>query len=308
MGIKYLTNTICIIILLFVFNCCKSDGTNSIGFSLDKRIEAFGLSVQNFKIDSLKDYFFVGSNGSIVKISEKAIIKFGISGISIFEALDRKTMIKAGLTTESNGRLLESAGMIHIEVISKYGKNLDLKNTGCEIYFPKLDSLKKMKLFLGEGDETVNWILNDKPDPILKFATDTTADYGYRYVPLFSDFYCFPLLKDGWVNADLFYDSEDYLTLTFVLPSQDIKTTYCMVFQGFNGIISGKINQLGELVFDQVPKGEKGEIIGIGIDGAKIYLSIDIVENNKDTFNQLSRLEIVSEVELDKKLSHLGNI
>ncbi len=302
--VKQLDHLFSIIVLILLLYSCTTEKVDYVPISFEERIDKFNLFLQEFEVKPLQSNFFNGSNGSKILITRDAIEKFGITRIELFEAFDKETMLKAGLTTVSDGRLLESAGMIYVNVISDSGTKLDLSDTGCEIFIPKEDSLKKMKLFFGEGEAEINWKLSDKPDPLLKFSLDTTGHHGYSRIPILSDFYCFPLLKSGWVNADLFYSSKEVVDLSFTLPDVNMTATYNMVFQDFNGILSGRIDESGKLVFNQIPKGMRAKIISIGIDEKDIYLSVDDLKTNTKS-QELSPLKKVSKEKMSKILGKL---
>lgn len=301
--VKQLHFLVSILVLLSLYGC-KTENVDSTPLSFEERVDKFDLVIQKFEVKPSQSNFFNGSNGSKVLITKEAIEKFGIVRIELFEAFDKETMLKAGLTTMSDGKLLESGGMVHINVISESGTSVDLSDTGCEIFIPKEDSLKKMKLFHGEGEKEINWKLSNEPDPLFKFFLDTTGDYGYSRIPIFSDFYCFPLLKSGWINADLFYSSEEVVDLSFTLPEVDFTASYNMVFQDFNGILSGRIDESGKLVFNQIPKGMKAKIVSIGIDKEDIYLGVDDVKAGTES-QELSSLKKISNEEMSEVLSRL---
>src|SRR6185503_20189214 len=67
-------------------------------------------------------------------------------------------ILLANLTTESNGRMLETGGMIFIEALAE-GKECRLKkNSLIEIQFPFAESKEGMKLFVGNWkNKNVDW-------------------------------------------------------------------------------------------------------------------------------------------------------
>ena len=93
---------------------------------------------------------------------------FNVSGliqVEIKEAFTPAEIFAAGMTTESNGRLLRSAGMIYINASTK-GKQAELLKP-IKVSIPNQYYDSSMQVFKGiETDSsTVNWI-----DPV---STDT---------------------------------------------------------------------------------------------------------------------------------------
>lgn len=84
--------------------------------------------------------------------------------IKLEECYDIPTILAAKLSTTSNGRLLETAGMIDIHGFSD-GSEVELgQGASYKIYFPKNDNKKDdFKLFYGEWNEDniINWNLAD---------------------------------------------------------------------------------------------------------------------------------------------------
>lgn len=268
-----------------------------INHSFNERVVLLELSVQDFIIDTLKDNYFKGDHGSIFKISKEAIDKYKIYQVSLFEALDKKSMLLAGLTTESDGKLLESSGMVHLEIKTRLNGKINLEDTGCEIMIPKQDTSKQMKLFYGDNDDGTNWKF-EVPDPVLRYSLDTIGGIRGTMIPLFSDFYCFPISKGGWINADLFYKYKS--THEFeAIASIDMKTMrYNMVFDNINGILSGSVDPATKKVkFGKIPRGESAKIIGIGIYDGKLFASVDKINSSSPSL-QLSPMKEMSKREL----------
>ncbi|MFM9984175.1 MAG: hypothetical protein ACKVOK_03035 [Flavobacteriales bacterium] len=88
--------------------------------------------------------------------------------IELDECYDVSDMLASKLSTTSDGKMLETAGMVKIKAFAG-NKELEMRNDSrFNIYFPKNESEKDdFKLFYGEwtNDELINWKLagNDKP-------------------------------------------------------------------------------------------------------------------------------------------------
>ncbi len=81
--------------------------------------------------------------------------------ISVKECYKYADFIGENLSTISNGKLLETGGMLQIAATSE-GKEVQLKpDKNYTVYFPRNENLLKMELFYGERDssENIDWTL-----------------------------------------------------------------------------------------------------------------------------------------------------
>ncbi len=119
------------------------------------------------------DSAIVTKNGVLLSITDESFLLDGkpYKGKAIIqwqEALDASSIIKAGLSTTSNGRLLETQGMFGLEVFTPKGKKLTLNpKVGVYVQAPVSEQKKGMQLFKGEKDKWggINWI---DPTPLEK--------------------------------------------------------------------------------------------------------------------------------------------
>mgnify|MGYP006089777081 CR=1 FL=1 len=124
------------------------------------------LENQGFTISTLSDTVIETENGIVLAIPSDAFETESGESVSgditfeIKEAFDNADIMKAGLTTTSDGELLETGGMFFMEATHK-GKKLRLKK-GKEILsqLPNLQPEKEMQLYDGEkkADGTINWV------------------------------------------------------------------------------------------------------------------------------------------------------
>lgn len=127
------------------------------------------LTPQLFTIKSNVDTVIETQGGIIVSIPANAFLNNNspVNGeieLELKEALTPFDIMKSGLSTTSNGKLLETGGMFYINAIQN-GKNLSINQTkGVYVSIPDNNPGKKMMLFDGERLENgqINWI-NPKP-------------------------------------------------------------------------------------------------------------------------------------------------
>ncbi len=144
---------------------------------LDSAIpSAIQLDTQVFTIPSDADQVLETKEGIVFVIPEDGFQRADNQTVSkniqieVKEALSPASIIKAGLSTTSNGELLETAGMFEFRAYDE-GVELQLK-AGKEVLvdLPSNRPATNMQLFDGEADSTgnINWV---NPKPIENFLT-----------------------------------------------------------------------------------------------------------------------------------------
>ncbi len=120
-------------------------------------------------INAGKDNRLKTAKGAIIKITANSFkVPAGTAvKIELKEAYNIQDILAAGLTTKSNGKLLQSSGMIYFNATANGSKVEILKPV--EITTPAAVYNKNMQLFKGEvgEDSVINWV---KPAPL-----DTSA-------------------------------------------------------------------------------------------------------------------------------------
>ena len=124
------------------------------------------LPTQGYELNTAQDTVIETENGSVFAIpadafeTENGESVTGKVNFEIKEAFEDVDIMKAGLTTTSNGELLETGGMFFLDA-TQNGQKLRLKK-GKEILsqLPNLHPEKNMKLFDGEKqpDGSINWV------------------------------------------------------------------------------------------------------------------------------------------------------
>ncbi len=113
-----------------------------------------------------KDTAFLSQDGVLVSVPENAFLLDGTpytdnAVIQWQEALDGATIVKAGLSTTSNGRLLETQGMFSFTAKTLDGKQLTINpEVGVYVQVPVDDYKNGMQLFGGVKDANgmINWV------------------------------------------------------------------------------------------------------------------------------------------------------
>jgi hypothetical protein len=126
------------------------------------------LPQQTFNISTLQDTVIATKEGIVFAIPKNAFVDEdgktvkGNVQLEVKEAMNTEQIMTSGLTTTSNGKLLETGGMFYIAATSN-GKQLQLrKEIHAEV--PADDYKPGMQLFDGEKtkDGTINWVSPQK--------------------------------------------------------------------------------------------------------------------------------------------------
>ncbi|NBW36596.1 MAG: hypothetical protein EBR30_16555 [Cytophagia bacterium] len=146
-------------ISLMVINCKEKENLTT-----SKEIEKLGESPQSFTLVHDKAVKLETRNGAIITIEPNTFeFSDGMSPdktihLDVKEVYQKSEMILDNLTTTSDGRLLESLGMIFMEASSE-GKQLKLKrNKSISVSIPNKNGIYNGELFYGEKtDSVLNW-------------------------------------------------------------------------------------------------------------------------------------------------------
>jgi hypothetical protein len=115
---------------------------------------------QFFEINAKEDNVVEGKNGTVVVFpkgcfldSDSNVVEDGVK-IELAEALEMKDMILSNLNTTSDGKLLESDGMIYINAFDKDGNQLTIsKDNPIHIEIPTKKKIAGMMAFKGIRDK-----------------------------------------------------------------------------------------------------------------------------------------------------------
>jgi hypothetical protein len=156
---------------LLVKNLMKSSEL----FDLDTVKELTEELSEQGVIDNLKSEFFAWNSNDTAFLSTEGVLvsvpanAFLLNGkpyadhavIQWQEALDGATIVKAGLSTVSDGRLLETQGMFSFSAKTPDGKQLTINpDIGVYVQVPVDEYKEGMELFDGEKDANgmINWV------------------------------------------------------------------------------------------------------------------------------------------------------
>ncbi|WP_231565580.1 energy transducer TonB [Psychroserpens sp. Hel_I_66] len=148
-------------------NSSKLGIASTTNLEIKKRPQTISFNTQN-------DTTIICKEGTVLKISKGSFVNSktgktinGTIELKVTEYYKLSDILLANLSTVSNGKQLETGGMLFIEA-KQGGTDLNLKDDKpIEISFPTKNKKKGMQLFNGEWeDENINWTLQN--DEILE--------------------------------------------------------------------------------------------------------------------------------------------
>ena len=177
-----------------------------------------------------KDTAMLSKNGILISIPESAFLLNGKpytepALIQFQEALDAATIVKAGLSTTSNGKLLETQGMFSFKALSKDGELLTINpKTGIYVQVPVDEYKDGMQLFSGVPDNNgiINWV---NPQPLAKIPVPIDMAKLNFYPPGYEDsLNTMKLSKSKKFRDSLYLSCEEEISSSNVSPQVEEKS------------------------------------------------------------------------------------
>lgn len=133
--------------------------------NLKSTFESISDSSQSFSIYNSRDTVIIGNYGTLVLIEKNTFIDGegnipDTVNLELVEVFTINDMLKNGLSTTSNGNLIETDGMIFLNAVNNYGNYLSIaKNKSIHIETPSFNNIDDIKIFKGRYllSGLVNW-------------------------------------------------------------------------------------------------------------------------------------------------------
>lgn len=172
-----------ILICVALFSCKKTIDT--IKLSNHDPFKNTMVSSQIFNIDALQDNVVEGEKGTLIIcpkgcfVNKKGEIVEENINMEIAEALSLEDMLLSNLTTTSDGKLLETDGMIYFNATANGEQLFINKDIPVHIEIPTYQKKPGMMAYKGErdADGNMNWIEPKKIDDFLKTVDINTLDF-----------------------------------------------------------------------------------------------------------------------------------
>lgn len=159
-----------LIALTTLISSCSNDKENSTDI-FTKVYSRDNLPVQTFRIDTERDTLLKSQAGTTIRIFKNTFVNsngenvIGSVEIEFKEALTTFDMVLANLTTTTDGKMLQTGGMIYINATSNGQQLAIAENMAIGVILPTDKVVEGMQLFDGVEDSLgINW---KNPTPII---------------------------------------------------------------------------------------------------------------------------------------------
>ena len=180
---KTFTSSLLFVLLLFGFiSCNRNSSQNSRKMSPTDPFKNTITPSQFFNLDAKTSQVVEGEKGTVISmpkgcfLDEDGKVVEGPVKVELTEALSAADMILSNLTTTSNGKMLESSGMIYFRATLPNGKEAKI-NPDKPIYMeiPTENRKAGMQLYKGIRDEkgNMNWV---DPKPLENYLIPIKMD------------------------------------------------------------------------------------------------------------------------------------
>ena len=307
--------------------------------------ELLGLSdqqnpVQTFEISPRSDTLITGIHGTKVYIKANSLLFEDGEPVAspvilhLKEVYSLSDMILNGLSTTSDGGLLQTSGMIHLTA-SSHGKEVELDpKRPVKIHFNKITEAHPMRTYLGKKDSMViDWELDtanradtlyfstsERSTVTLGYTQDTTVIDSLIYgivardtfltgrvrsaPPVPGDFYELHTTKLGWINCDFFIFSKDNLDL-FIEGTDPSTTRNYLVFKNYRSIMPGWVTEAGKIMFQNIPIDSEVIVFSIKKIGKDYFLASKALMANKNQLSINLKYQASSLAKIQKELKKI---
>lgn len=252
-------------------------------------------SIQIFEINISKRQIVKGIHGTIVSFPMNCFgVTHGKVKIELIECYSIQEMLLNGISTETtDGKLLESDGMIYLNAFNEKGDKLLIKNGKVNILMPTKKRKEDIQIFEGvENSNKIIWNLSDvkinqnsqkknhkKEDNIEYVACCDDSIMSNKSIVINKQIknenlvnYVFSISKMGWQNCDRFIEGETKQLIVNV-PKESTGASYYLVLKNYNSSALPKQTTDGKLSFI-IPKNEPFTIVAISSKGEDIYFNM----------------------------------
>ena len=315
--------------LMIILSACSH--SNQISFQ-----QLISVRSDTIQIDNTRDTLIFGSKGTVLFFEKESFqlpdgtAPSGKISILLKECYSNSDIVRENLATTSDGKLLETKGMINVTAFSNTQALRLKKGEKFIIHFPKdsSDRKKQMNLFYGNANTSgaVNWKLDSElsrpvaPSSTLK-RLDTSDSLGNEnYNKKFSkkykafknsaitsinaaelNYYIFSSAKLGWINCDFFWEVPDEKIDYYVKTNPELKPNIKLVFKQAKSILAGALEG-DKYVFKNVPINQEIKIVAITFEGSKPVMAVIETKTGKQVFNKLD-YKPFSVSDLEKQLN-----
>ena len=242
--------TIYFLVIFLLTNCSDQESK-----SIHEDLKNFAKKHQTFIIKNTKSDTIMTKNGIGLLISQNSfrfkdgrIVDDSIQ-IEVIEVFTKSDMLFNGVSTTSQGRLIESIGMIKITAQSN-GQELFIRDSSSVFLgMPNKREIIEGELFYGkeENEKFVDWEYAGGRDTTVVSESD-----GMDAIPGPPKYFEFELKNLGWINCDRFVEIKEKAELRVELKNYSQPVGY-LVFNSINSVMSLAFDEKGIALIKNLP-------------------------------------------------------
>lgn len=277
--------------------------------------------VQTFEINTSKQQIIKGEQGTVVTFPPGCFGKIqGKVKIELIECYSIQDMMFNGLSTQTtDGKLLESDGMIYLNALNEKGDTLKIKHGKVSVKMPTEQVKEEIQIFEGvEKYNAVTWNLSNEKTIInqqnVNHDTKTPIESETKEITYLSEKdsilqtqpktgqsqigidkkikneflvnYVFNITKMGWINCDRFIEGENKDLFVIVGEGQENVSLYLVLDKLNSNVMPRNPKAVnGKFEFRNIPVKESFTLVALATKGDKIYFGMANHATNDGTVN-----------------------
>lgn len=280
------------IITIFLFADCETNDevTYTREITNYDKIEVPVLDFIHHNISSKKDTIITTKGGISIIYNSEIGNKCGIDtlGISLKEYVSMYDLIMDGVHTVSDSGILESGGMLYLDITNDVDKT-DLAKA-FKVDFPDDKDNRNMELFIRDSSDIEHW-KRDKADWMPWFYSENmTPEEIKNKIDTYFKANLFSLDKFGWINCDAFLEFENLVDYDVVCEDKNV--LFYTIFTNSNTLLLGEVAEENIYKLGKLPKEESISILGIAYKEDVLYYNMvdAVVNEQKLEFPELKKI------------------
>lgn len=174
---------------LLIVGCSEKKKPSKYGYNkgLQGLLDDSNLSAETFKIDNTKDTILFGSKGTIISIPKYCFENTkGFVKIELIESLKLSDIVSLNAQTVSNGKLLQTDGVIYLSASVNDHELILKKEKSIQIEIPSSNRIDDMTAFLGNYNPNgaMNWKIGNKMIWSTSDQVKEITKYKFFTIPL----------------------------------------------------------------------------------------------------------------------------
>ena len=176
-------------LVLLILGCSEEKKPSKYGYNTDLQglLDDSNLSVEEFKIDNTRDTTLFGSKGTIISIPKNCFENVkGPVKIELIESLELSDIVLLNAQTVSNGKLLQTGGVIYLSASVNDNDVVLKKEKSIQIEIPSSNRIDDMTAFVGNynSDGVMNWEIGNEMLWSTSEQVKEITQYKFFTIPL----------------------------------------------------------------------------------------------------------------------------